>query len=366
MTAPAKASACARSAWRRGRRRGRRLDLRRRLVVRERRDGQRGGEHGRNCDAERLPSHCRFLRLVDAAEPIARPHRRWSRDVRPASDEGQMRVRPFSRGIPTSWSSGSTRSRSSTRSTDARARPAAARPARGDRARRPARARRLRRRRAPPARLRRLGARGRPRRRRRAHDAHPADERGERHQLGRPGPRLPGVRDARPALRRARRDHGRARLVHRVVPALRLRPRTTTTAVRGEARLLLGSATRRVTLAGRTARRSRPASIPRPLQQPLPVWVAVGGSPESAARAGHARPADGARDHRRDARAVRALRRDPPRGGAPRPATTRCRALSINSHGFVADTSQAGGRRSPSRPLKRRWTGSAASAAGRR
>ena len=38
---------------------------------------------------------------------------------------------------------------------------------------------------------------------------------------------------------------------------------------------------------------------PRPVQEPLPIWIAVGGAPESAFRAGHARPADGARDHRR-------------------------------------------------------------------
>ena len=61
---------------------------------------------------------------------------------------------------------------------------------------------------------------------------------------------------------------------------------------------------------------------PRPTQDPLPVWIAVGGNPASAARAGSARPADGARDHRRHAGAVRAVRRDPParraRGGARR------------------------------------------------
>ena len=77
---------------------------------------------------------------------------------------------------------------------------------------------------------------------------------------------------------------------------------------------------------------------PRPLQQPLPVWVAVGGTPESAVARGVARPADGARDHRRR----------PERFAPFAESTARPRAeaghgrlpLSINSHAFVADTSQ--------------------------
>jgi probable LLM family oxidoreductase len=77
---------------------------------------------------------------------------------------------------------------------------------------------------------------------------------------------------------------------------------------------------------------------PRPLQQPLPVWVAVGGNPESAARAGTLglpmalaiigglpeRFAPFAEIHRRAAA----------QAGHERPA------LSINSHGFIAETSQ--------------------------
>jgi probable LLM family oxidoreductase len=78
---------------------------------------------------------------------------------------------------------------------------------------------------------------------------------------------------------------------------------------------------------------------PRPLQDPLPVWVAVGGAPESAARAGilglpmalaiigglPERFAAFAEIHREAAR----------RAGHERPP------LSINSHGFIAETSQA-------------------------
>jgi probable LLM family oxidoreductase len=78
---------------------------------------------------------------------------------------------------------------------------------------------------------------------------------------------------------------------------------------------------------------------PRPVQDPLPVWVAVGGTPESAHRAGALglpmalaiigglpeRFVPFAEIHRR---AAREHGHDPPP------------ELSINSHGFVAETSQ--------------------------
>jgi probable LLM family oxidoreductase len=77
---------------------------------------------------------------------------------------------------------------------------------------------------------------------------------------------------------------------------------------------------------------------PRPVQDPLPVWVAVGGSPESAYRAGALglpmalaiigglpeRFVPFAEIHRQAAR----------EHGHPRPV------LSINSHGFVGETSE--------------------------
>lgn len=77
---------------------------------------------------------------------------------------------------------------------------------------------------------------------------------------------------------------------------------------------------------------------PRPVQQPLPVWIAVGGTPQSAVRAGELglpmaiaiigglpeRFSVFAELHRRAAR----------KAGHPEPA------LSINSHGFIADTTQ--------------------------
>ncbi len=77
---------------------------------------------------------------------------------------------------------------------------------------------------------------------------------------------------------------------------------------------------------------------PRPLQEPLPVWIAVGGNPSSAARAGALglpmalaiiggmpeRFAPFAEIHRR---AAQDLEQEIP-------------ALSINSHGFIAERSQ--------------------------
>ena len=77
---------------------------------------------------------------------------------------------------------------------------------------------------------------------------------------------------------------------------------------------------------------------PRPLQDPLPVWVAVGGSPRSARRAGElglpmALAIIGGKPARfrpfAEMHSIAALK-----ANAPRPA------LGINSHGFIAPTSQ--------------------------
>src|SRR5262249_46526643 len=79
---------------------------------------------------------------------------------------------------------------------------------------------------------------------------------------------------------------------------------------------------------------------PRPLQDPLPVWVAVGGAPESAVRAGAlglpmalaiigGMPAPFT--------PLAALHREAARRAGHDPFPP----LSINSHGYIADTSQA-------------------------
>ena len=124
-------------------------------------------------------------------------------------------------------------------------RAAHAQPHGGGPAGRPARPRRVRHRRAPPRGLPHLLAGHRAGGGGRHHRAHPPLERGHRAQLRRPGPRLPGLRRGRPALRRPRRDHGRPRLVHRVLPALRLRPQGLRRALRREARPAAEAARRR-------------------------------------------------------------------------------------------------------------------------
>ena len=81
------------------------------------------------------------------------------------------------------------------------------------------------------------------------------------------------------------------------------------------------------------------AIFPRPLQDPLPVWIAVGGTPQSVARAGAlglplalaiigGQPA-------RFAPLMDLYRQSAQRAGHD-PATLR---VSINSHGFIADSS---------------------------
>ncbi|HEX6701389.1 MAG TPA: LLM class flavin-dependent oxidoreductase, partial [Gaiellaceae bacterium] len=78
---------------------------------------------------------------------------------------------------------------------------------------------------------------------------------------------------------------------------------------------------------------------PRPLQDTLPVWVAVGGNPESAARAGTlglpmALAIIGGQPER--FLPLAELHREAARGAGHDPVP----ALSINSHAYVADTSE--------------------------
>ena len=81
---------------------------------------------------------------------------------------------------------------------------------------------------------------------------------------------------------------------------------------------------------------------PRPVQQPLPVWVGVGGTPESAVRAGQlglpmALGIIGGRPERFVPFAELHRRAAAEAGHTPPPP------LSINSHGYVAETSQQAG-----------------------
>jgi probable LLM family oxidoreductase len=80
------------------------------------------------------------------------------------------------------------------------------------------------------------------------------------------------------------------------------------------------------------------AVYPRPLQERIPVWVAVGGTPESAARAGMlglpmALAIIGGEPERYKPFAE--IHREAAREAGHTPP-----ALSINSHGYIADTSQ--------------------------
>ena len=104
--------------------------------------------------------------------------------------------------------------------------------------------------------------------------------------------------------------------------------------------LLALRASERVTWSGRH-RAPLPdlAVYPRPVQDPLPVWVAVGGTPESAARTGllglpMALAIIGG-EPERFAGFAEIHRRAAAHAGVPAPP------LSINSHGFIAEDSKA-------------------------
>ena len=105
--------------------------------------------------------------------------------------------------------------------------------------------------------------------------------------------------------------------------------------------LLKLRASERVTWSGRhRAAIGDLAVYPRPAQQPLPVWIAVGGTPQSVVRAGTlglplAIAIIGG-EPERFVPLVELYRNAAARAGHD-PASL---ALSINSHGFIADTSQ--------------------------
>ena len=98
----------------------------------------------------------------------------------------------------------------------------------------------------------------------------------------------------------------------------------------------------KVTWSGKHRHAMRSLGVyPRPIQQPLPVWIAVGGTPESAVRAGRlglpmAVAIIGGMPER-FAPLVQ-LYRDAALGAGHDPASL---PVSINSHGFIADDAQA-------------------------
>ena len=88
-----------------------------------------------------------------------------------------------------------------------------------------------------------------------------------------------------------------------------------------------------------------PGVYPRALQNPLPVWIASGGTPQSVARAGTlGLPLAIAIIGGEPARfaPLAALYREAGRRAGVPEGTLK---LGINGHGFVADSAEAGGRR---------------------
>ena len=161
-------------------------------------------------------------------------------------------------------------------------------------------------------------------------------------ELGRPRAGVPELRHPRPALGRSGGADGRPRLVHRVVSALRLLAERLRRAVRRETRSAAGpSRGQPVTWSGKFRPPLDNATVyPRPEGRPLPIWIAVGGTPNSVVRAGTlglpmalaiigGQPAAFA-PH------VDLYRRALEYGGHD-PATP----LAVHSHGYVFDDEQA-------------------------
>ena len=172
---------------------------------------------------------------------------------------------------------------------------------------------------------------------------HPAHERGDGAELRRSGAGVPGVRDGGPAVGRPGGDHGGAGLVHGVVSAVRLQPGRLRRPLRREA----------AAAAPDTGERGGDleGAAPRGAQRPGGVSAAAAAAAAGVDRGGRESAVGGAG---RDARACRWRWRSSAarRSGSCRwwncIATRRGRRgtipprwrVSINSHAFVADTSQ--------------------------
>ena len=213
---------------------------------------------------------------------------------------------------------------------------------RADRACGPRRPRRVRARRASSAGLRGVGAGGGLGRGGRAHQAHSLDERGHRAVVGRSGARLSAIRHPRSHLGRAGRNHGRTRLVHRVLPAVRLRPQRLRRAVRREARPPACNP-RQPQARGKAliARRSRARASTRARCNNR----CRSGSPRAARRNRSRAPARSAAagdcDHRRRAGALRPLAELYREAGHRAGVAPEKLKVGINGHGFLADTAEA-------------------------
>ena len=160
-------------------------------------------------------------------------------------------------------------------------------------------------------------------------DAHPPRIGGDGAQHRRSGARLPALLDAQRDLERARRGDPRPRIVHRVVSALRLRPRR-----------LRACCSRRSSSCSRSCSTSGPVTWTGRTRAPLTrISSCTRRSSTAAAHVGRRRrqpgvggprraprPAADARDHRRQPAALRAVRRPLPAGARSSSASRRCRS----------------------------------------
>ena len=192
----------------------------------------------------------------------------------------------------------------------------------------------------------------------RAHQDDQALHGRHRAQLGRSGARLSAVRDPRPSVRRPRRDHGRARLVHRVASRCSATTSTTTTSCsRRSSSCCCRSAT--ASASPGQGRHRAPLDDQRGLSAHAGSKICRSGSRSAAirrrpSRAGVARPADGARHHRRHAGALRAVRRICSARPRAQPATTGNSCRSASTPTAMSPTPRSGPPTSSSRATPRR------------
>ena len=173
-------------------------------------------------------------------------------------------------------------------------------------------------------------------------------------QLGGPGADVPGLRHAGPAVVRPGGDHRRARLVHRVVPAVRPEPGRLRRAVRREARAAARAARRRAghLVGALPARAHRPGGLPAARAGPAARLGRRRRQPAVGRPGRPAGAADGAGHHRRLARALRPAGGAAPAGaraGGARAAAARRARARVRRRDV-----RAGGRATTTRRTRRR------------